>query len=116
MLKKIAKGILLSLMCTFIFTGNAYAGKAFYVFSLGNTGTTINHFSSSTNNKTIQSNPWTLKINSITCIGNYGIRFAPAKYNTTTKVLVRRVAHGEMELDMELLHMHQVMLVLQHIS
>lgn len=44
MLKKIAKGILLSLMCTFIFTGNAYAGKAFYVFSLGNTGTTINHF------------------------------------------------------------------------
>lgn len=33
MLKKIAKGILLSLMCTFIFTGNAYAGKAFYVFS-----------------------------------------------------------------------------------
>ena len=86
MLNKIAKGILLSLMCTFIFTGNAYAGKAFYVFSLGNSGTTINHFSSSTNNKTIQSNPWTLKINSITCIGNYGIRFAPAKYNTTTKV------------------------------
>lgn len=33
-----------------------------------------------------------------------------------SQVLVRRVAHGEMELDMELLHMHQVMLVLQHIS
>lgn len=33
-----------------------------------------------------------------------------------SQVLVRRVAHGEVELDMELLHMHQVMLVLQHIS
>lgn len=86
MLKKISKGIVLSLLCTFILASTAYAGKAYYSFTLGNTGTTISNFSTSTNNKTIQSNPWTLKIMSITCSGNYGIRFAPAKYNTTTKV------------------------------
>lgn len=86
MLKNVSKGIVLLLMCTFILASTAYAGKAYYSFSLGNTGSTINHFSASTNDKIIQSNPWTLKITSITCIGNYGIRFAPAKYNKVTKV------------------------------
>lgn len=40
----------------------------------------------SQNNKTILSNPWTLKVTSLTCSGQYGIRFAPAMVNSNDNV------------------------------
>lgn len=88
MLKRISKILLTAGLCTMLFAGNAYAGKAYYSFYLSNTGTTFTSYSVSTNKKTIVSNPWTLKVESINCSGPYGIRFAPAQA-TSSGTLVR---------------------------
>lgn len=61
MFKKISKILVTTAMCTLLMASSVFAGKAYYSFSLGNTGTAIEHFSTSKNDKTILSNPWTCK-------------------------------------------------------
>ena len=86
MFKKISKLLATTAKCTLLVASSVFAGKAYYSFSLGNTGTTIEKFSASKNDKTILSNPWTLKVTSITCSGQYGVRFAPAMVNSSGDV------------------------------
>lgn len=88
MFKKISKFLFTTAMCTALMAGTVCAGKAYYNFTLGNTGTSIQTFSSS-NNKTILSNPWTLKVTYMNCSGMYGIRFAPAIINSSTGAVAR---------------------------
>lgn len=80
--KVITKVLVLSMLCTTL-SSTAYAGKAYYTFELKNTGQNITNRSASTNKKTIKSNPWTLKVTSITCTGPNGIRFVPVKVRRT---------------------------------
>lgn len=86
MFKKFSKILVTTAMCTLLMASSVFAGKAYYSFTLGNTGTAIENFSASKNDKTILSNPWTLKVTSMTCSGQYGIRFAPAMVNSAGKV------------------------------
>jgi hypothetical protein len=86
MFKKISKVLVTTAMCTLLMASSVFAGKAYYSFSLGNTGTAIENFSISKNDKTILANPWTLKVTSITCSGQYGVRFAPAMVNSSGNV------------------------------
>lgn len=86
MLKRISKILLTAGLCTMLFAGNAYAGAVGYDFTLQNTGSTIKNFSTTKNQKTILSNPWTLKVRNISSFGPYGIRFAPAQIDSKGKV------------------------------
>ena len=58
--------------------------KAKFDFTLGNTGTKYTRKSSSTNTKTILSDPWTLNVSTISYAGPYGISFCPAQCSGTT--------------------------------
>lgn len=81
--KIVARVIALAALCTMMLTTSASAGKVIYTFDLHNTGKTYcNSNVSSANNKIIQSDPWTLKVTSISCSGVYGIRFVPVIKNT----------------------------------
>lgn len=88
MLKKLARVLVMTALCTVLVAGSALGGtKCKYDFTLGNTGTTISKFSETYNEKKYISNPWTLYVESIGTSGSYGIRFAPAKSNGSGNVV-----------------------------
>lgn len=87
MVKKLLSKIFLSMvMCTLLVAGPVSAATLVpYNFELGNTGTNITHFSSGYNKKVYSSDPWTLKVKSITyASGSYGVRFVPVQYDIYT--------------------------------
>lgn len=91
MLRKIARVLVMTALCTVLVAGSAFAEIATkqceYSFTLGNTGTSITHLSDTTNQKKYTSNPWTLYVRSIASSGSYGVRFAPAKVTANEELI-----------------------------
>lgn len=84
MIKKLlSKMVLTTVLCTLLMVSTVSAANASFDFKLCNTGTSVTHFSTKYNKKVYTSHPWTLKVDSITAAG-YGVRYMPAKYNTST--------------------------------
>lgn len=88
-LGKLTKLLVVSALSIGMLSGTANAGRAYFGFTLSNTGKNFTTYSLVTNKKTILSDPWTLKVTSISCSGKYGIRFAPAKYSTSQKKVTK---------------------------
>lgn len=86
MIKKLSKMLVLTLMCAMVFMGTVHAADKSFSFTLVNTGQRYINFSKNYNKKEYSSDPWTVKVSTITCYGNYGMSFCPAKYvsGTTT--------------------------------
>lgn len=83
--KSLTKILVTTAMCTMLVAGSvSAASRPTFNFTLGNTGKDYTHISSTYNKKEYISNPWTLKVKSITCLGKNGIRFAPVQYNSST--------------------------------
>lgn len=88
MVKRIFKMFAFVMVATMLMSGSVNAAShPSFSFTLGNTGKSYNRISVTYNKKVYKSDPWTLKVKSITCAGNYGISFCPAKYNISTKVV-----------------------------
>lgn len=83
--KFISKFLVTTAVCTMLAsTAVSAASRPSFNFILGNTGKNFQNISSTYNKKVYISNPWTLKVTSITCIGQNGIRVVPVQYNTST--------------------------------
>lgn len=89
-MKKISKMFAIILVGVVLLTSTVQAASyPGFNFTLGNTGTSYTHISNTFNQKTIISDPWTLKVKSITCEGSYGISFCPAKFSTSNGSITR---------------------------
>ncbi|MBD5543605.1 MAG: hypothetical protein HDR01_05025 [Lachnospiraceae bacterium] len=84
--KSLSKFLVTTAMCTMLVAGSVCAAsRPTFSFTLGNTGQNFTHFSSTYNKKAYTSDPWTLKVNSITyAVNSYGVRFVPVQYNSST--------------------------------
>lgn len=90
MKKKLSRILVAVALCTMLVSGPVSAAtRAYYSFELENTGQNYVHYSTSRNQKVYTSNPWTLKVNSIYCVGNNGIRFIPVQC-TSSGAIVRK--------------------------
>lgn len=89
MIKKFRR-MFMSIMCgALLLSGPVHAANMNYSFSLTNSGKQYQKITSNYNKKTIKSDPWTLKVSSITCAGNYGINFCPVKYKASSNSIVK---------------------------
>lgn len=75
-----------TVMSVLMATSSVSAGAARYSFTLGNTKKVFKHHAAE-NKKVYETNPQTLKVEGIKCVGTYGIRFAPAKILSATRTL-----------------------------
>lgn len=84
---KMKKLLIVFLMIAVLLPAKVYANSSnIYTFTLGNTGTVFNKFTSNMDQKSSATDPWTLQVETINCSGNYGIRFAPAMCDSTGTV------------------------------
>lgn len=85
---KVKKLILLAAVIgALLVPSGVFAGTSnIYTFTLGNTGTTFTHYTSNTDTKAVESDPWTINVDTISTSGSYGIRFAPAKCDDSNSV------------------------------
>lgn len=82
MFKKLLKFFVTTAMCMMLMAGTAFAATYYSSYNTGslyNQGTSYYYWIGAYNTKTDVSQPWTLNVESITCRGDYGIRFVPVK-------------------------------------
>lgn len=84
MKKKVSRILVAAALCTMLVSGPVSAATlAHFSFILENTGQEYSHYSGSMNKKVYISNPWTLKVQEISCSGPYGIRFIPVQCSSS---------------------------------
>lgn len=88
-MKRIKKFITYVMCGVVLISGSVFAENKSFSFSLTNSGTQYQKLSTTYNKKTIKSDPWTIKVNSITCAGNYGVSFCPVKYKANKNTIVK---------------------------
>ena len=81
MKKKVSRILVAAALCTMLVSGPV--SLAHFSFILENTGQEYSHYSGSMNKKVYISNPWTLKVQEISCSGPYGIRFIPVQCSSS---------------------------------
>lgn len=86
MIKKLSKLFAFVLVGVVLLTGTVQAAsRPSFSFTLKNSGRAYPYVTDNYNKKTVKSDPWSIKVNTITCKGKYGISFCPVQYDLSIK-------------------------------